>query len=439
MPPPDQDSAHEPLAYAAPVSGEPIIIPDTSVVPEPGETGEPAPPVSTARAWVVLTALTVAAFFVVSNEIAIMGLLGPISEDLGRSEAEIGIAATVFAVAVMIATLPLTLLTTRFVRRWVIVSALGLFAIGALVGATAETFTQLLISRGITGASHALFWAVVTPATAGMFPRAQRGMSVARLMLGAAGAGVIGLPAETWLGQNVGWHAPFWVLAGGGTLLAVTIAVLMPSFRTQQSTLIKGEYPSAKRFWRVMGVTALSTGAMTLSWTFFAPLATERYGFDKGSVPVLMVISGAAGVVTTWVIARYLDRWPVKTVVLGEALLLCLFLGLTFLGTSQAVFIAMLLLQGLAWSTLVAAMINWALRHTPWTSDIGNAVYAVLFNTGNAFGSRVGVTVVAAWGVDWLPVISGVMVVGALVLAATTPRARLPRAARSARRVTSRA
>ena len=118
--------------------------------------------------------------------------------------------------------------------------------------------------------------------------------------------------------------------------------------------------------------------------------------------------------------------------------MLALFLGLTFLGTSKAVFIVMLGLQGLAWSTLVAAMINWALRHTPWTSDIGNAVYAVMFNTGNAVGSRVGVAVVAAWSVDWLPVISAALVAGALVLAATTPRARLPRAARSARRATSR-
>ena len=437
MTPPDQHPAKEPLAYAAPVSGEPIIIPDTSVVPESGHTGEPAPPVSTARAWVVLIALTVAAFLMVSNEIAVMGLLGPIAEDLGRDEAEIGIAATVFAVAVMITTLPLTLLTTRFVRRWVIVSALGLFTIGTLVGATADTFTQLLVSRGITGASHALFWAVVTPATAGMFPRAQRGKSVARLMLGPAAAGVIGLPAETWLGQNVGWHAPFWVLTGGGALLVVTIAVLMPSFRTQQSTLIKGEYPSLKRFWRVMGVTALSTGAMTLSWTFFAPLATDRYGFDKSAVPVLMMVAGAAGVVTTWFIARYLDRWPVKTVVLGEALLLLMFLGLSVLGTHKAVLVAMLLLQGLAWSILVAAMINWALRHTPWTSDIGNATYAVMFNTGNAVGSRVGVAVVGAWSVDWLPVISAVIVAGALVLAATTPRVRLPRAPRSARRASA--
>lgn len=429
----DQQPSAEPLAYAAPVAGDPIMLPDTSVVCEeatPSDAAAPPPPVSPARAMVVTVALATAAFLVVSNEIAIMGLLGPIADDLGRDESEIGIAATVFALSVMVFTLPLTLLTTRFVRRWVIVGAVTLFTVGALVGATADTFTQLLVSRGITGAAHALFWAVVTPAAAGMFPLARRGKSVARLMLGASAAGVIGLPAETWLGQNVGWHAPFWVLAAGGALLAVTIAVLMPSFRTQQSTLVKGEFPSLKRFARIMGVTSLSTCAMTLSWTFFAPLATERYGFVDGAVPVLMVVGGASGVITTWFIARYLDRWPVKSVVLGEALLLAMFAGLALGGTHQAVFVSMLVVQGLAWSILVAAMINWALRHTPWTSDIGNATYAVLFNTGNALGSRLGVTIVGAWGVQWLPAASVLFVAGALALAATTPRARLPRAPR---------
>ena len=434
-------------AYAAPLTGEPVLIPDTNVVPvadvgaptqhngvgdgggdnggrDSSSTREADAPVSRARGIVVLVALAVAAFLVCSNESAIMGLLGPIGDDLGRKESEIGIAATVFAIAVMVFTLPLTLLTTRFVRRWVIVGALLLFSVGALVAATAGSFTQLLVARGITGAAHALFWAVVTPAAAGMFPLAQRGRSVARLMLGASAAGVVGLPAVTWLGRDVGWHAPFWVLAVGGAVLAATVAVLMPSFRTVQSTVIRGEYPSIRRFGRVMAVTALSTGAMALSWTFIAPLATDRYGFANGTVPLLMATSGASGVITTWMIARFLDRWPVKLVVLGEALLVVLFAGLWLGGTSQAVFIAMLLLQGLAWSILVTAMVNWALRHTPWASDIGNGVYAVLFNTGNAVGSRVGVAVVGAWSVDALPRLSTGLVVVALVLVMTTPRVR---------------
>ena len=423
----------EPRAYAAPVGGDPAFVPDSVIVPEDAltlsggagaGTGSPPPPVSPARANAVLVALAVAAFLVVSNEISPMGLLDSMSKDLGRSEAEIGLAATVFAIAVMIATLPLALLTTRFVRRWVIVGALGLLTVGTFLAASADTYSALLMSRVVTGSAHALFWAVVTPAAAGMFPLADRGKSVARLMLGASAAGVIGLPGETYLAQHVGWHTPYWIITAGAALLAIVIAILMPSFRTQQATIVRGEIPSLGRFGRVMAVTALSTAAMSLTWTYFTPFVTEVAGFADDTVPLLLLYGGGVGVITTWMVARYLDRWPVKSVVLGEGLLVVMFGSMAVLGSFKVAAIGIIGLQGIGWSILVSAMINWALRHSPWTSDIGNGTYAVLFNTGNAVGSRAGAVILAAWGAQWLPAASVLLVGGALAIAATTPRLR---------------
>jgi predicted MFS family arabinose efflux permease len=63
----------------------------------------------------------------------------------------------------------------------------------------------------------------------------------------------------------------------------------------------------------------------------------------------------------------------------------------------------MLVLQGFGWSILVAALVNWALRHTPWASDIGNGAYASAFNAGNVVGSLLGAGILAWWGAQWLP------------------------------------
>jgi len=258
-----------------------------------------------------------------------------------------------------------------------------------------------MFSRALTGVAHALFWAVVTPAAAGMFPLAQRGRSVARLLLGPASAGVVGLPAATYLAQQTHWHAPFWILTGGGALLAVLVAVLMPSFRTQQGTMVRGEFPSMRKFIRVMAVTGLMTAAMTLTWTFFGAYFTEVTGFADDTVSILLFVGGFTGVVTTWMIARYLDRWPVKPVA-----------------------VAMIALQGVSWSILVISVVNWALRHSPWTVDIGNATYATLFNAGNVIGSRVGAVMLGVW---WLPVASWLLIAVALALVLTMPRGRPPR------------
>lgn len=420
---PGSPARDEPHAYAAAVSGDALFVPDGEIVADAsqGKRGGAAsvPPVSPGRANATLIALAVAAFLVVTNEVAPMGLLKPMSEDLGRTEAQIAMTSTVFALAVMFATLPLARLTTHLIRRWVVVGTMLFWTAGTLVAAITTSYTGLLTSRVLTGMAHALFWAVVTPAAAGMFPAANRGKSVARLLLGASAAGIIGLPAETYLAQRLDWHAPFWVLSVGGAILAITIGLLMPSFRTQQSTLVLGEVPSRARFFRIMGVTLLTTAAMSLSWTFFSPLVTDVTGFADSTVPVLLFIGGFVGVVTTWMVARYLDRWPVRSVVIGQALLALMWLGLSLGVHNKAAVIAMICLQSLAWSVLVAAMVNWALRHTPWTSDLGNGAYATVFNAGNAVGSRAGAVMVAAWGAQWLPVASLALTVAALVMVLT--------------------
>lgn len=412
-------------ALAAPVGGEGIVLPGDELIVLANAEAEPAdenaPPVSPARANAVLVALALGAFLVVSNEVAPMGLLKPMSEDLGISEARLGLTGTAFAVSVMLTTLPLAMLTTRMVRRWVIVAALGLFTIGAFVGAIAPSFEILLLSRGLTGASHALFWAVVTPAAAGMFPLKRRGKSVARLLLGASAAGVIGLPAETYLAQRIHWHAPFWVLSAGGLLLAITIAILMPSFRTSQATVVRGEIPSGRRFVRIMAITLLMTAGMSLTWSFFSPFVTDVGGFADASVPWLMVTGGTVGVVTTWFIARFVDRWPVRTVVVGFVGVVLLFMGMSLGGDVKPVLVVMVCLQSLSWSIIVVAMVNWALRHSPWTADIGNATYATAFNAGNAVGSATGAAVLAAHGAEWLPVVSLVLMAATLATALTVP------------------
>jgi predicted MFS family arabinose efflux permease len=259
----------------------------------------------------------------------------------------------------------------------------------------------------------------VTPAAAGMFPAARRGKSVARLLLGASAAGIIGLPAETYLAQRFSWHVPFWILAAGGALMAIVVAVLMPSFRTLQSTVPRGEIPSKPRFLRIMVITTLSTWAMAMSWTYFSAMVTDVSGFADGTVPVLLFTGGVAGVVTTWMVARYVDRWPVKSVALGQALMLLMWLGMSLGIHSKVAVVAMICLQGLSWSILVVAMINWALRHTPWTSDIGNGTYATVFNLGNAIGSRLGAVILGVWGARWLPVGSLALTSVALALVLT--------------------
>jgi predicted MFS family arabinose efflux permease len=71
---------------------------------------------------------------------------------------------------------------------------------------------------------QALFWSVVTPATASLFEARVRGRAVSfiyGIYGGSALAGVLGVPVGTWLGQEAGWRLAF-AMSGLG-LLALAI------------------------------------------------------------------------------------------------------------------------------------------------------------------------------------------------------------------------
>lgn len=392
---------------------------DAAYIPAHDSTTPAAPlklPTTPARANAAMVALSAAAFLFVTNEIAPLGLIARIAEDLGRSQSQVGFLTTAFAVVVMVASIPVARLTTAWSRKHVIVTALAVWTLGTVMVLLSQGFAQLLIGRGITGLAHALFWAVATPAVAGMFPPEIRGRCVARLLLGASGAGVVGLPLATWLGQATTWRVPFLVLACGGALLTLVLLFVMPSFKTKEGTAERGQYPSKRRYLRVLAVTLLTTASMATTFTYITPFFVDVSGFAESTVPILLAIGGAVGVVSMWLVGRYLDRYPIRAVAVGLALLIGMWSGFAVLGQFPVVAIAMIMVQGFGWSILVAAMINWAIRHTPWTTDIGVATYNSTFNAGNVVGSVLGAGLLAWLGAQWLPVASLILVLGAAIL-----------------------
>ena len=384
-----------------PVAGEGAILPEP-----PAGAPAGASPVPHGRALAALTVLALSAFAFVTAEVLPLGLMTPIAEGLGVSESTVGLLITVQALAVVLGSVPLAAGVKRLRPRTSLLIALAVFLAGLVVAATATSFVQLAVGRGISAVAHALFWAVVTPAAAGMFPPAVRGRMVARLLLGGSGAGVIGLPALTWLAQSTTWSAAYWVLAAAAGALLVALAVLMPGFRADEGTAARGELPSRPMFARVLIAIAFAVASMAVTWTYITPFLVRVSGFSVATVPALLALGGLIGTVTTALVGRYLDRWPVRSAIVGLGLLVTMFAGLAVAGSSVPVTLAMLVLQGLCWAVVVASHLNWAMRHAPGRTDVLVALYQSLFNVGNMLGPVAGGWILARYGPAWLPAAS---------------------------------
>ena len=70
-----------------------------------------------------------------------------------------------------------------------------------------------MLARFIDGLPHGAYFGVASLVAASMAPPARKGRAVALVMLGLSVANVVGVPAATWLGQQLGWRAAYWAVA----------------------------------------------------------------------------------------------------------------------------------------------------------------------------------------------------------------------------------
>ncbi|MDN4483775.1 MFS transporter [Demequina lignilytica] len=421
----------EPTTLAIPVvgGGEAVVLDEA-----PSATRTTASLTLTPRrAALALTALAAGAFVTGANEASVVALSPAIAAGLGVPVAQVGLLATAFALTVVLAAIPLTAVTGRLSRRLTLGTTLAVWTTGVVVAATAGSFAQLATGRVISAAAHALFWAIVAPTAASLFAPHLRGRSVTRIMLGAAAAGVVGTPVLTVAGDRLGWQAPYWGLAVLGAVLAVAFALLLPGPAPRDDdedpadrpAPVRGDLPSRPDFLRVLAVTLTASVAMTTTWTYVVPFVTEVSGIPSATVPVMLALGGTVAVGATLAVGPFLARHAVPTVAVGLALLsgawTMLALGQGWSGLMAQV------LQAAGWAVLLSALLNWAMRHTPWPTDMGASIYTVTMNSGAALGPVVGSVLAARWGLWLLPLASLVLTLGAAAITATADRTMLRR------------
>src|ERR1700712_5637353 len=106
---------------------------------------------------------------------AIFALLPLIAHDLGSTTSAVGLLVTAYGMVVVLASIPLTRLTRRVPRRTLLTALLAVYVVAAAASALAPDYRLLRASRVLIALSQSVFWAVVTPAAAGLFRPEVRG------------------------------------------------------------------------------------------------------------------------------------------------------------------------------------------------------------------------------------------------------------------------
>lgn len=368
------------------------------------------------RAIVALVALATSAFMFVTAENLPGGLLTIMSRELGRSTSQIGLLVTAYAVVVVIATVPLAHMTRRFSRRAVLAGTTAVCAVGLLWSTVAVGYWDLLASRVVTALGQALFWGIVMPAAASMFPREVRGRMIARLTIGNSLGPMLGVPFGTWLGQMTTWRTPFLVMSVISAVACAAILLTMPDASQARDDTSRGTHPDRRRFVVLLVITFfLVTGAF--AWiTYITQFMLEVAGFDDRWLSLLLLASGGAGLIGTLLAGYVLDRWPWLTLLGGAGAVTLFLLGLHAFGDVPWAAVLGMLLFGTSFSFVPPVAAHLSMQTAPGATEMATALNSSVFNIGIGSGAALGAYVVAAWGPERVPLAGAAFVLVAVLV-----------------------
>lgn len=371
------------------------------------------------KSSVALSALAIGAFAIGTTEFTPMGLLPVIADGVQVSIPTAGMLISAYAVGVMLGAPVMTLLFGRYGKRAALMSLMLIFTIGNLLSAFAPGYTTLLLSRLVTSLNHGAFFGIGAVVAASVVPKEKQASAIAAMFMGLTVANIGGVPAATWIGQQLGWRLAF----GGTAMLGlITIAALWLALPKGEP----GARPDVRRELKVltrpavllaMGTTVLGSGAMFALYTYVAPVLADITHASPSFVAFALALIGVGFTLGNSLGGRLAD-WSLDgaTKIILATLAIVMAVLPLLMSTHVGAAIG-LVVWGAAAFGIVPPVQMRVMQAATQAPGLASSVNIGAFNLGNALGAALGGAVISqGLGYAAVPVAGAVLAAGGLGL-----------------------
>lgn len=369
-----------------------------------------------------LLALAVSAFGIGTTEFVMMGLLPNVADDLGTSVPTAGHLVSAYAIGVVIGAPLLTGLGSRVPRKRMLLLLMALFTVGNLASALAPGFGTLLAGRVLAGLPHGAFFGVGAVVAARLVREHRQARAVATMFLGLTVANIVGVPAATALGQQLGWRATFLVVTVIGLVAMAALARLLPHMPLDA-------HQSVGRELRALGDRQVLLGLLTAVfgfagvfavYSYLASMTTEAIGLGETSVTLVLALFGIGMTLGALAAGPLTDR-ALRPTLYGSLTALALVLAAFpfTVGTPWLALTAVVVLGavGFMTTTPLQMLVMAKAKDAPTLASASNHS---AFNLANAGGAWLGGSAIAAgWGWTSPATVGAALAVVGLAIAVT--------------------
>lgn len=280
-------------------------------------------PTRQTSAWLALAAMTLAVLTVGLDTTILNVALPTISAELGAGTSELQWIVNAYVLALAGAMLPAGVVGDRFGRKKTLLTGLGVFLLGSIGCALADSTNVLIAMRAAMGIGAA----IIVPVTMGLLPLMFDDTDRPKAVGIMAAASSIGLPLGLLIGgyllKTFAWHAVFWI----------NVPVILVALAAVVALIGESRAPTAPRL-DLIGAIAAAAGIVSLVYGI-----VEAPGKGWASAATLGYVAAGLAILAGFVLYQARTSDPLID--------LSLFRNQRFVGGTVAVSLMLFVLYGL--------------------------------------------------------------------------------------------
>lgn len=351
---------------------------------------------------------------VITTEFGVIGILPQIANHYQITIDKAGILLSAFALVIAITGPFMTLLTSGFDRKKVMLAAISIFLITAIVSAFSPPFWLLILVRLLPAFLQPVYIATALSVAVSQGNKDNKNELMSIVFSGVAVAMVTTVPLATYLASLFSWEYSFVVQAVVSAVAFLGIYFVLPLMPVRE----KKSYGSQLKILRqpTFIISTAMNFFMISAWfstySYFADYLNKAKYMDNTMVSYMLFLFGLIGLLANWIAGKMLNKSVTKTTAFFLSGTIIIPVLLHFSGGNTMATIIVIGIWGFLYSPSFLNASTYMISSVPKSLEFANSLATSFGNLGVTLGTTAGGWIIATRGVGytpWLTVIFGTL------------------------------